>query len=363
MSAKDLPNTPEVRKTLAEMNDISRKQFGVKDGPIELWEDGYRAVDDPANIFEWWYFDMHFDDGSTLVVTFANKPPTEPYGPVAPLVLVLRQAADGTSSRETYPVSEAEFSAATDRPDVKIGPNTVSGDLETYVMHLEIDGEVIDATIKRTAPSWRSGSGVSYSDSARKHFFGWVVGIPSGTVEATFTKDGETVTRTGTAYHDHNWGNRLMHDVTDYWFWGRAIVGPYTLVYARTTTRGFMGMGQLNVPTIYLATKDRIITEENLPVHLETSGEVEAPGGHTYPEKLEWTWETERGRIAWTVTNPRLIESIDMTVPRHGIARLLHAGEHPKYYDFNGDITLEIDLDDLQDTQTGHTLYEKMIFH
>src|SRR5690349_23828538 len=50
----------------------------------------------------------------------------------------------------------------------------------------------------------------------------------------------------------------------------------------------------------------------------------------SYPRRLQWTWQGERGRIALTVTNPQLIESLDMSVPHHGLSRLAHAGEDRK---------------------------------
>jgi len=62
------------------------------------------------------------------------------------------------------------------------------------------------------------------------------------------------------------------------------------------------------------------------------------------------------------VTNPRLIESIEAgpgdSSWRH---RLLHAGDHPWYYDFTADMQLDIDMDGVTDSVTGTTLYEKMI--
>lgn len=62
------------------------------------------------------------------------------------------------------------------------------------------------------------------------------------------------------------------------------------------------------------------------------------------------------------VTNPRLIESLDMSARGtswlHG---LLHAHDHPWYYDFTADMTLTIDVGGVRDQVTGTTLYEKMM--
>jgi len=362
MAVHDIPNTPENREKFAEAGRAHLGALGLKDGVVEVWEDGYRAARSPHDTFEWWYFDMHFDDGSTLVVTFSNKPQTAPSGPVAPQLLVIRQQPDGTSRRQVLDFPESEFGASTERCDVRIGPNTVSGDLDRYEMHIEVDGLVADLSIERGAPSWRPGAGITYFDAAEKHYLAWVVPVPYGTVTATVIEDGQAKRFEGSAYHDHNWGNKLMGSFLDHWYWGRAHVGDYTLVYVRMTTKYVFPIGQYHLPTFYLATKDRVITDELLPLRLVTSGEVDGPGHQSYPSRMEWSWETERGRISFTATDPRLIEAIDMAEERHGIRKLIHANEHPMYYDFNADLELTIDLDDLKDHATGRTLYEKMMF-
>ena len=362
MALHEIPDTPENREKFAAANLASLAALGLQDGIVEAWEDGYRAAQNPSTTFEWWYFDMHFDDGSTLVVTFSNKPHTAPAGPIAPQVLVIRQQPDGTSHRQVVEYAATEFSAATDRCDVRIGNNTVVGDLDEYQMHLEVDGVTADLTLRRAAPSWRPGAGVTYFDEAQPHFLAWVVPVPYGTVSATVVEYGETKQLVGSGYHDHNWGNKLMGSFLDHWYWGRAHVGNYTLVYVRMTTKYVFPIGQYNLPTFYLATSDRVITDELLPLRLVTSGDVAGPGHQSYPTRLEWTWETERGRITFTATNPQLIEAIDMAEEWHGIQKFIHAAEHPMYYDFNADLELTIDLEDLKDHAVGRTLYEKMMF-
>ncbi|MDZ4957364.1 hypothetical protein GNF51_16640, partial [Clostridium perfringens] len=38
---------------------------GLKEEPA-IWEDGIR-IDTSSGKFEWWYFDAHLDDGTTVV--------------------------------------------------------------------------------------------------------------------------------------------------------------------------------------------------------------------------------------------------------------------------------------------------------
>jgi hypothetical protein len=359
--AHDLPDTDAFRESLAASQKENSAALGLGD-TVAVWEDGYRAADTADSTFEWWYFDCQLDDGSTLVVTFSNKPHTDPSGPLTPTLLVIRQLPDGTRRHlaPTFPADQ--FSASRDRCDVRIGASTVTGDLDTYELHLEADDLVADVTITRAAPSWRPGAGITYFDAKRTHYLAWVVPVPYGTVTARITEGGTTTETAGSAYHDHNWGNHLMGSFLDHWFWGRAHVGDYTIVYVRMTTKGLLGLGEMNIPTFFLAQGNTVITDDLLPLRLVTSGDVPGPGHQSYPERLEWTWQTDRGRIAMTVTNPTLIESLDMSAPRHGLSALLHAGAHPMYYDFNADLDLTIDLVDLKDHVTGRTLYEKMMF-
>jgi hypothetical protein len=362
VTAHNLPDTAEIREQMGHAETEALAALGLDATTVAVWEDGYRAAKTADSTFEWWYFDCQFDDGSTLVVTFSNKPHTNPSGPLTPTLLVIRQHADGSRVHlePTFPADE--FSAATDRCDVRIGPSTVRGDLDVYDLHIEADGIVADVRIDRVARSWRPGAGISYFDQKQSHYLAWVVPVPYGTVTATITENGTTEQLTGSAYHDHNWGNHLMGSFLDHWYWGRAHVGDYSIVYVQMTTKGLFGFGQINLPTIYLAKGDELITDDLLPLRLETSGDVPGPGHQTYPTRLVWTWAGERGTITMTVTEPKLIESLDMSTHPRGLQRVLHVGEHPMYYDFNADLELDIKLDDLTDHVSGRTLYEKMMF-
>jgi hypothetical protein len=362
MPAQRIPDTPETRAQLAIAQDEGLAALGLTAGTVETWEDGYRAASAADSTFEWWYFDCQFDDGSTLVVTFSNKPHTSPAGPLAPTVLVIRQHPDGSRTHVEPVFAAGDFAAATDHCDVRIGANTVTGDLDTYRLHLEVDGLTADVEIERKAPSWRPGAGITYFDSHKKHYLAWVVPVPYGTVSARITEGGTTRTLQGSAYHDHNWGNHLMGSFLDHWYWGRAHLGDYTLVYVMMTTRGLFGVGQLEIPTFYLAQGDRLVTDDLLPLRLQVTGVVEGPGHQRYPTCLEWTWEKGHETIRFTATNPRLIEALDMAPHRNPISAVLHAGEHPEYYDFTADLDLDIHLGGLEDHVTGKTLYEKMMF-
>jgi len=142
--------------------------------------------------------------------------------------------------------------------------------------------------------SWRPSAGISYLNLAQSHYLGWVVAAPYGTVTGTITEKRASRDGTGAAYHDHNWGNALMSSMLDHWYWGRAHIEDFTVVYVRTTTKDVFGLGSVNIPTFFLAKGDTIITDDLLPLRLETSADVPGPGDQTYPTDKVWSWRSGR---------------------------------------------------------------------
>src|SRR6202795_5298933 len=58
-------------------------KLGIEPGHIEAFEDGMRTRGGPGG-YEWWYFDSHLHDGSSLVIVFYTKPQLNPDGELAP---------------------------------------------------------------------------------------------------------------------------------------------------------------------------------------------------------------------------------------------------------------------------------------
>jgi len=363
MAGHDIPDTPEVRARIDAAQAEALTRLGIDRKVVAVAEDGWRSAGEAAHSFEWWYFDMQLDDGSTLVATFNTKPNTAPDGPLDPSVLIIYHGFDGTKIRADTHHPQRAFSAARDRCDVRIGPNTVCGDLDRYELHLCDAGVEADLVIERGAPSWRPGAGITYFDSAETRYLAWVAAVPYGTVSGTVNVGGGSRHVNGAAYHDHNWGNSVMDAGLDHWFWGRAHIADYTVVYVRITTKGLFGLGALNLPTFMLAKGDDVLADDMLPLRLETRGEVAGPGHQTYPTELDWSWRSDRGSVTMHVSGVEMIEALDMARPHHGIAHAaLHMFDHPMYYDFNADMVLRVQLDGIDETVSGRTLFEKMMF-
>ena len=80
-----------------------------------------------------------------------------------------------------------------------------------------------------------------------------MVAVPYGTVQGTISHKGETRAVRGSLYHDHNWGNATLGSAIDHWYWGRAHLGDFSLIFTMMTTVKMFGHGGIKLPVFYLS--------------------------------------------------------------------------------------------------------------
>ena len=329
----------------------------------EIWEDGLRIDPQPGN-FEWWYFDAHFDDGSTAVINFFTKSPLDRSSRLNPGVSVSITRADGKKLSETSPVLPAEFSASKERCYVRAGKSWVRGDLCTYELDARVEGLAAQLTFTGIVPPWRPGVGKNYYDEAQTRFFGWFPAIPYGNVEGYITYEGKIHNVKGYCYHDHNWGNVGLNDVLTHWYWGRAHVGEYTLIFAEMNATA--SYGKQKVPMFLLAKGSQILIADGAPLSLEEQDFIADPGGRSYPDGLDLAWKENDQKIHLSLRSPKLIESFSLLENLPTLQRLVGSIiVNPYYFRFHADLDLQIDLvtgsGRLQDHKQGLVLYELML--
>lgn len=352
---------PGYRELVERETAESLIREGLKAGQVEPWEDGYRTKDTP-NTFEWWYFDAEFDDGGNAVVVFNTRPQTHPQGPLSPSLVLIMRSPDGEKVKLIPKFKPEALSAAAEGCDVRIGENHVHGDLDRYELHAEVESCAADLVFTRKVPSWRPGSGLCYSGRDNRDYFAWVVPVPYGTVEGTVAFKGQRRQVRGACYHDHNWGNVSPGSGIDHWYWGRAHVGDFTLIFVEMVSKYVFGLGRVKLHTFLLAKGDEILTDDGVPLSLVTGEFQEGPGGRSYPNKLDWEWQGEDGRVAMALRNPKIIESIDMLEGTSWWQRpLTQLFAHPHYYNFNADLELTVDLKGVKAAESGKALYELMM--
>lgn len=325
---------------------------------VQLWEDGLRT-DTGRGSFEWWYFDAHFDDGSTAVIVYLTKPLLERYGPLKPGVSLTITRPDGSKTIEFPIYTPDTFYASKDTCDVRIADSWVRGDLHQYELHARTGELATDLTFTGIVPPWRPGAGkVSFGDEG--HYFAWLPAIPHGVVSGTLTYDGKTVSVSGVGYHDHNWGNGDLNTVIDHWYWGRANLGDFTVIFVeQITTRAF---GSRKLPVFMLAKGGHILTGDGNPLRLEKRDFVQHPGGRAYPHQLDFIWESEGRSVHLALRHPKLIEAASLlNLFPAWKQKVLRLFTNPYYFRFNADLELTIDFDETQAHERGTALYEIMM--
>jgi predicted secreted hydrolase len=340
-------------------------EFLRRDGLSETiapWEDGLRA-DTGRGSFEWWYFDAHLDDGSTAVIVFATKPLLERNGPLKPSLIFTITRPDGHKLDRSQGFTPDQFSAAKDGCDVRLGGNYVHGNLHRYELHAANGDLAADLTFVGSVPPWRPGSGKNYYNAALTRYFAWLPAIPYGTVQGTLTYDGQTHAVSGVGYHDHNWGNVGLNEVMSHWYWGRAQVGAYSLIFVEMNA--VPAYGGLKIPVFLLAKDGEILIGDGTPLKLTTSDLVTHPEGRSYPRQLDFHWQSadaSQGSVHLQLRQPELIEAISLltTFPRWQ-QRLLRLVANPYYFRFNAALELRLDLPGLQTVESGRALYEIML--
>jgi len=358
----ELEVTEALRKQYAEETAAALKREGLNPDKVEVWEDGHRTAG-RNDSFEWWYFDAQFEDGSTAVAVFSTKPLTKPKGPMTPSVLIIYKSPDDERQSFSCNIDPSQFSGSTKACDVRMGPSWVKGDLASYELHAEAEEFAADLEITRESPSWRPGAAINYFNEEKTKFFAWVVPVPYGTVRGSLSKDGKIWKVNGSLYHDHNWGNASVGSMIDHWYWGRAHVEDFNLIFTQMVTVKIFGHGGIKLPVFFLSKGDKILTDDGLPLRLETSDFVKGPGGQTYPTKLDWHWETEEGTVDLALRNPRLMVDLDLAADFPGWLRpFIHLVANPYYYDFDAELELSVDLKGVKEKVSGRAVFEKMMF-
>jgi hypothetical protein len=314
-------------------------RLGLSATRIEPWEDGART-NGGRGTYEWWYFDFSLDDGSTLVVVFLTKDFTRPQGPLAPVVTFSLDGPDGTTVSRAVTAKAADFSAATERCDVRIGACTATGDLAEYAVHYE-DAEVsADLRLVGTVPPWRPGTGHAFF--GEKRFFAWLPSVPRGTVEGTVAVGGVARRVTGVGYHDHNWGNAPLTGLVHDWYWGRARIGGYTAIASFITATGRYGGTAL--PVFLLARGGTIVADDASKVRF-SAGEVFTDPLTGKPVAATIAYEYDDGTSRYRVTFRRRADLVrtrfvDLLAGFTKLLALL-ARFDGAYLRFGGTVTLE----------------------
>jgi hypothetical protein len=346
------------------------EEFLRKEGMIEKvepWEDGFRTRPDRGE-FEWWYFDAHLKDGTTLVIVFLTKSILNPKAPFEPQVTITVTRPVGEKIFRVVKTTPEHFSSARDRCDVHIATCHIHGDLKKYNLHVEAPAEGHESEIKidldfvGSVDAWRPGAGKNYYGKGMKSYFAWLAAIPFGNVRGKVLYKGKEKSVSGDGYHDHNWGNVALPTVLSHWVWGRASVEGFNLIFVEMVSRRVYGSKKL--PVFFLTKGRKLLVEDGRPLQLRQSNFIRHNSGRRYPQELNFQWQNEEGKIFLKLSEPEVIEATSLLTMLPGwqqkLARLF---ANPYYFRFSSRLDLEVELGKIQTKVTGKALYELMFLH
>jgi hypothetical protein len=123
------------------------KKLGIAPVGVAAFEDG-QHIGTERGPYEWWDFDAHLDNGTTVVVVFYTKPNVSPNGPLAPRITIEITLPDGRTFEKFLDTRPELFSASKSGCDVRIGTNRFVGDLNRF--HITATIEEISVDIELT---------------------------------------------------------------------------------------------------------------------------------------------------------------------------------------------------------------------
>jgi CrtC N-terminal lipocalin domain len=339
------------------------RRLGLDRGTVRPWEDGART-DNRRGTYEWWYFDAHLQDGSTLVVVFLNKDINSPNKPLEPTIRLNLDLADGRSFEKVVSFPASAWSAATEHADVQIAANRFTGDLHSYRITATAEEISVDVTLTGDVPSWRPETGFMLFGPGRDKEFAWLPSVPQGTVEATYRIGDETHHSPGAGYHDHNWGNAPLMQLVHDWYWARGQAGPYSVIASMITSHEKYGYTPL--PILMLAKDGKIIADDSRAVRFETGGVyTDELTGKPVASVTRYIYDAGGQRYVVTFTRRQDLTRDQMIEGVHGPKRVLArlARFDGAYLRFTGDVRVERwDGDSMTEQFEDKAIWELMYF-
>lgn len=301
--------------------DADYERLGLARGVVAPWEDGART-DNRRGTYEWWYFDAHLDDGSSLVVVFMNKDLASPNDPLTPTIRIDLDLADGRSYQKIVTYSAGSWQASSTEADVRIGENRFRGDLHTYRIEAAVEEVTVDITLVGQVPAWRPQTGYLLYGAERDKEFAWLPSVPQGTVTVTYRIGEEVHETSGTGYHDHNWGNVSLAKIVHDWYWARGQAGPYTVIASLVTAHERYGYTQL--PIFMLARDGEVVADDSAHVRFEALDTyADESTGKPVATKTRYTYLGDDESWIVTFTRDHDLAKSRMIDSMHGPKRVL----------------------------------------
>jgi hypothetical protein len=322
-------------------------KLGLEKGRVAQWEDGTRTNSGEKGSYEWWYFDTHLDDGTSLVIVFYTKSMMAPQTAPDPQVTFRLNTPGEAEYSAVYRPHPAKatgetFSASKESCDVRIGPCYIRGDLRRYEIYYRDNTVGARVTLQSNVPPWRPETGHIFFGENDEHYFAWLPSVPEGSVTAEITRNGATATKTGTGYHDHNWGNINMRRVMHHWYWGRARIGDYRVIGSYIWAEKKYAYNEF--PIFMIAKDGRILADDGAKLRFSQEQPfIEKETGKPVHDVLVYDYRDGGSQYRVSYRRKESILNFPMVNDVHGILRVLAklSGFDGAYHRFTGDAVVE----------------------
>lgn len=328
--------------------------------PLKLQDDGLHM--DKKGMFEWWYFDVHLESGYILVVFFhASNPNPGLEGKTGIEVVLLKP--DGKRQQNFFAHSKADFFASRDKPDVRIGANTLKvdqrdGELPVYEIDIKEKGFACHLKYTAEVNGWKPGTGLSrFGDLG---FFGWVIPFARASVEGNLMDGGNVIEVKGIGYHDHNWLDFPFQTIIKYWMWGRLYSKNYTATYAYIQCND--KVDDHTVKVLMLAEGQEVILSTGEFRFLKEDFEYNTKAKYQFPRKIVILAPDE---LEATLKVNKVLEAQDLLENYHPLLRFLAKNIlqlKPGYFRLISDFELVVTRGKQTIHETGVALHEIVLF-
>ncbi len=321
----------------------------------------YLATDDgphpssAPDYFEWWYYDVTFEDNSTASIVLYGAAMVDKSH--APGVMLNLSTANGAvyNSFTSMRRDELHTSAVGD-----IAVANSSAMHEGSLLHVQAEGVAEDATPLAVDLHFvPQMAGLKLGDGALKAngktILGWVIPMPRAEVTGTVTIGGKTRTVHGIGYHDHNWGEVDLQESMAYWYWGRVTTANLSVIYAELHLQPQFGSEPIGFVLVGDATHMvGGFAEAQFSPH---PAQFVDAANRPVPQGLD----IKGAKFSLELDQNRVLQAVDFADRVSPWQRpLLHLVSRPAYLRTLCDYRFSSELDSVPATSVGHALVEYM---
>ncbi|SMB97892.1 hypothetical protein SAMN00808754_2014 [Thermanaeromonas toyohensis ToBE] len=217
------------------------------DKPLTVEDDAYHPPREGETLEESWLFEILTPDHLYFRVAFtlsnmSSSPPA--YHKLAWWV-------GGEKNTESIEVGPQDFTASTERCQLKIGPSRAEYTGNKYSLYLESTRVTGELEFFPLLAGWQPGIGrVAYGDQGLRYIY-WQVPVPRASVQGEVSLEGKRYKIEGIGYHDHRRCNFPLPEALE----GARIIRFYTDEYTLLAADfwGNLLYSRRHIQALYLA--------------------------------------------------------------------------------------------------------------